>query len=139
MKRCAEQAPGAKDPERIDNWVRPEVRELAAYTVPESYGCIKLDAMENPYSWPEELVGAWLEVLRNVRLNRYPDGDARALKDRLAIYLDLPSGLDLLLGNGSDELIQMVGLTVGGPGRCLVAPEPTFAMYRMIAKIAGLE
>ncbi|MGH8507858.1 MAG: histidinol-phosphate transaminase [Gammaproteobacteria bacterium] len=139
MKRCAEQAAGAKDPARIDDWVRLEVREIAAYTVPESHGYIKLDAMENPYSWPDHLVGAWLDVVRHVRLNRYPDGDARALKELLAIYLDLPSELDLLLGNGSDELIQMIGLTVGGPGRCLLAPEPTFAMYRMIAKITGLE
>ncbi|MGH8514517.1 MAG: hypothetical protein ACREV8_11385, partial [Gammaproteobacteria bacterium] len=102
MKRCTEQAPGAINPARIDDWVRPEVRELAAYAVPEAHGCIKLDAMENPYSWPEELADAWLEVLRHVQLNRYPDGEARALKDRLATYLKLPSGSDLLLGNGSD-------------------------------------
>jgi len=124
---------------RIERWVRPAVRVLSAYHVPESTGYVKLDAMENPYPWPEELVAPWLEVLKDVHLNRYPDAEAASLKSRLRAHLQLPSGVELVLGNGSDELIQMVCLALAGPGRVLLAPEPTFAMYRIIAGITGLE
>jgi histidinol-phosphate aminotransferase len=124
---------------RIDRWVRPAVRALSAYHVPESAGYVKLDAMENPYSWPEELVAPWLDALKGVHLNRYPDAEAAALKSRLRTHLELPSGVELVLGNGSDELIQMLCLALAGPSRVLLAPEPTFAMYRIIAGITGLE
>jgi histidinol-phosphate aminotransferase len=123
---------------RIARWVRPEVRALSAYQVPEDQGFLKLDAMENPYRLPSDLVEAWVEVLRQVPLNRYPDGEGRGLKRRLGVYLGVPEGAALLLGNGSDELIQMISLTVGGPGRVLLTPEPGFSMYRVIGTVAGL-
>ncbi len=124
--------------ERVARWIRPEVRRLSAYHVPDPGDAIKLDAMENPYPWPEALVDAWLERLRRVSLNRYPDPAARALRRRLAEAMDVPPGMDLLLGNGSDELIQMLILAVAGPNRSVLAPEPTFVMYRMLAEIVGL-
>lgn len=123
---------------RIATWVRPEIRSLTAYRVPEDGGFVKLDAMENPYRLPPEVLEAWLEVLRTVPLNRYPDGEGRALKRRLRNYLGVPEGADVLLGNGSDELIQMLCLSVAGPGRVLLTPEPGFSMYRVIATVAGL-
>lgn len=123
---------------RIARWVRPEVRALRAYQVPENQGFLKLDAMENPYRLPTEIVAAWVEVLRQVPLNRYPDGEGRVLKRRLGAYLGVPEDAELLLGNGSDELIQMLALTVGGPGRVLVTPEPGFSMYPVIGTVAGL-
>jgi len=123
---------------RIARWVRPEIRALSAYHVPDPGRMIKLDAMENPYTWPEEMVDAWLERLRGVGLNRYPDPGARQLQARLREAMAVPEGSALLLGNGSDEIIQMLALTVGGLGRTLLAPEPGFAMYRMIATFAGM-
>ncbi len=123
---------------RIVRWIRPDVRALVPYHVPDSLGFVKLDAMENPYPWPQELMNAWLTTLQSVALNRYPDAEARSLKSRLREYLGLPDDTELVLGNGSDELIQMLGLTVAGPGRTLLTPEPGFAMYRVIAEITGL-
>jgi len=123
---------------RIEQWIRPEIRALPAYHVAEPQNLIKLDAMENPYTWPPALVEAWLEVLRGVSLNRYPDPDAAKLKQGLRRAFDIPAEMDLLLGNGSDELIQMINLAVAGPGRVALAPEPTFSMYRMIATSTGL-
>ncbi len=41
--------------ELVKRWVRPAIRELSAYHVQEAEGLIKLDAMENPYSWPDAL------------------------------------------------------------------------------------
>ena len=118
--------------------MRPAVRELRPYHIEDAAGLIKLDAMENPHPWPAELRGAFVEALRSVEPNRYPDGEARALKQRLRGYLGLSDDTGLLLGNGSDELIQMIGLTVGGPGRCLLCPEPSFSMYRILAAVTGM-
>jgi histidinol-phosphate aminotransferase len=124
--------------DKIARCVRPEIRALAAYHVPDAGGLIKLDAMENPYTWPEWLVEEWLGVLREVSLNRYPDPTARPLRARLREAMGVPPGMELLLGNGSDELIQMIALAVGGANRVVLAPEPSFAMYRIIATLAGM-
>ncbi len=119
-------------------WIRPEIRALKAYHVPDPGDSIKLDAMENPYAWPEALVDAWLEVLRDVELNRYPDPGARALTERLRDAMQVPENARIVLGNGSDELIQMLALSVAQPDRIILAPDPTFVMYRMIAEVAGM-
>jgi len=119
--------------------IRPEIRALSAYRVPHAQGLIKLDAMENPYTWPPDLVEAWLARLREVHLNRYPDPQATSLKKRLREAMAIPPDAGLILGNGSDELIQLVILAVAAPGRVVLAPEPSFVMYRMIAAFAGMD
>jgi histidinol-phosphate aminotransferase len=124
---------------RIQQWVRPEIRALSAYHVQPAQGMIKLDAMENPYRWPDELVTAWVEKLRSAHLNRYPDPQAALVKDGLRREMGVPAGQDILLGNGSDEIIQMLALLVSARGRCVLAPEPGFVMYRMIATLTGLD
>ncbi len=123
----------------IDKLVRPEIRALRAYHVPEAKGLIKLDAMENPYPWPDELREAWLAELRGADVNRYPDPRATELQRALRCAMGVPDDMDLLLGNGSDELIQMLALSVAVPGRKLLSFEPGFVMYRMIALFVGLE
>ena len=125
--------------QRVDHWVRPAIRELGAYAVPDASGLIKLDAMENPYAWPESLVEQWLATLREVRLNRYPDPASRQLTDTLRRVMQIPDSAAVLLGNGSDELIQIIALTLSGRSRMMVAPEPGFVMYRMIATFASME
>ena len=107
--------------------------------MPDAEGLIKLDAMENPYSWPPEMVEAWTEALREVTLNRYPDPGAAHLKQRLRDTFKIPAASAVLLGNGSDELIQMILMAVGGAGRVVVAPEPSFSMYRIISTNVGDE
>ncbi|MBK1704827.1 histidinol-phosphate transaminase [Halochromatium glycolicum] len=128
--------------------LRPEIQALSAYHVPDATGLIKLDAMENPYGWPNALRDDWLRALRDAELNRYPDPRAGALQTALREAMAIPAGMDLLLGNGSDELIQMLALAVAAPGQgtgreparpTLLALEPGFVMYRMIALFAGLE
>jgi histidinol-phosphate aminotransferase len=128
----------ASSTDTIERLVRRELRELTAYQVPDAGDLIKLDAMENPYPWPAGLVSDWLEELRGVALNRYPDPQAAALKSRLRSVLGVPEAAAVILGNGSDELIQMIVQAVAAPGRVILAPEPTFVMYRQIATVAGL-
>lgn len=124
--------------DQIEKLVRPEIQALKSYHVPDSRGLIKLDAMENPYPWPEALKPAWLEALRRVDLNRYPDPAAAALKQRLREALAVPDDAELLLGNGSDELIQMILLSLARPGAVVLAPTPTFVMYAQIATAVGM-
>lgn len=123
----------------IEQWVRPEIRALHAYHVPDAHNMIKLDAMENPYTWPAYLRGEWAEVLQETSVNRYPDPGARALKERLRDVYAIDEQFEILLGNGSDEIIQLIAMAVAAPGRKILAPEPAFVMYRMIAGFAGMD
>jgi histidinol-phosphate aminotransferase len=122
----------------VDKWVRPEIRELSAYHVPNASGFIKLDAMENPYHWPDAMVKEWLEILRNTELNRYPDPAASELSKQLRNSMHVPASMQLLLGNGSDELIQMIMMAVSGADRIVMSPEPGFVMYKMIATFLNM-
>lgn len=123
----------------VESLIRPEVRALSAYHVADASGYVKLDAMENPYTWPEAMIADWLERLRSAPLNRYPDPSPAKLKALLRQTNGVPQGMEILLGNGSDEIIQMLLMAVAGPGVTLLAPEPTFVMYRQIASSLGLE
>ncbi len=122
----------------VSHWVRPEIRSLAAYHVQSATGLIKLDAMENPYTWPEELRDSWVELLRSTDVNRYPDPAAQALSERLVEAMAVPAGMRVLLGNGSDELIQMIAMSLSGPSRCVLSVDPGFVMYRLIATFCGM-
>ena len=124
--------------DKIKSLLRPELQQLSAYHVPPATGFIKLDAMENPYDWPEDLVNEWLQCLRGVKPNRYPDPAAAALRTALVSAFHIPVESKLLLGNGSDELIQIILMAVAGQNAVILAPEPTFVMYRQIAVSLGL-
>ena len=117
----------------VTKWIRPQISALAAYHVPDAAGLLKLDAMENPYRWPEPMIDEWLSVLKEVELNRYPDPAADELKGLLRSCFAIPSPAAVLLGNGSDELIQMILMAVSGRERVVMSVEPSFVMYRMIA------
>lgn len=128
----------------IKQWIRPEIRALNAYHVPPATNCIKLDAMENPYQWPESMVDEWLGLVKEVELNRYPDPSASELKDSLRKSMLVPEGADILLGNGSDELIQMIMMAVArkdqnGKDRTVLSVDPSFVMYDMVATYAGMK
>ncbi len=118
--------------------LRPELLASKAYSIAPSTGLIKLDAMENPYGLPELLRKAWLESLADAPLNRYPDPHPDALITALKEHIDLPEGIDLMLGNGSDELIQILVTAVAGTGRPIMAVDPSFVMYRLLAEQLGL-
>ena len=121
---------------RIAATVRSDVRALGRYDVPDASGCIKLDAMENPYTLPPELAGALGAAVSRVAVNRYPDAGGARVKEALRDALALPADAGLLLGNGSDELIQIITTAVAQPGACILAPDPTFVMYRINATLA---
>jgi histidinol-phosphate aminotransferase len=106
--------------------------------VPSAAGMIKLDAMENPYIWPAVAREAWADLLKEVPINRYPDASGEMVKDALRKEMGVNEQYDILLGNGSDEIIQMLAMAVAKPGATILAPEPGFVMYKMIATFCGL-
>ena len=119
--------------------LRPELRKLSAYQVADASGLMKLDAMENPYDWSPELRQAWLQHLAQAQLNRYPQPDPAALKEKLRSRFGPHSEAAIILGNGSDELIQLLALAVAKPGACALNVSPSFSMYSIIAELVGLK
>ena len=123
---------------RIEQFVRPEIRELKAYQVGDANNLIKMDNMENPYLWDSSVVTQWHEALNHTSVNRYPDPEARELQVTLRKTMALPDSAGLILGNGSDELIQMICMALAKPGATLLAPSPTFVMYKMLAIMTNM-
>src|SRR5690606_5278307 len=113
--------------------VREDILPLKAYHVAPATGMVKLDAMENPYGLPDDLRAELGELAAATALNRYPDPTAPELRARLRKAFDIPADAGLLIGNGSDELITLVTQTLARPDAVMLAPEPSFAMYRMNA------
>ena len=118
--------------------IRPEILALSAYHVADAAGLVKLDAMENPYRLPDGLRGELGGLLGEAAINRYPDPRAPGVQQALRGAFGIGPEYDILLGNGSDELIQILAMALARPGATLLAVEPSFVMYRMIAGFAGL-
>jgi len=111
--------------------IRSDIKALSAYHVPDSSGMIKLDAMENPFTLPDTLQEQWCKCLAGVDINRYPDADMAELRGQIATRAGVHAN-QILLGNGSDEIIQMILMAVRA-GTCVV-PAPTFVMYDLISR-----
>ena len=121
-----------------EDLVRPEILALKAYPVPPSEGMVKLDAMENPYTLPDDLRRELAATLARVDLNRYPAPSPQKLREVIARRMNVPAGMEVLLGNGSDELIQMLITALARPGATMMYPSPTFVMYSMGATFSGM-
>ena len=122
----------------INQLVRPEILALNAYHVPVSAGMIKLDAMENPYLVPASLRGEIAAAVSVAAINRYPDPSAQLLRQKIRELLQLSDDMEVLLGNGSDELIQLLAMAVNQPNATVLSVEPSFVMYKMIATFLGM-
>ena len=120
-------SPKIKD---INRLIKPQVRKLAAYHIDETPCRIKLDAMENPFPPPANVNREIGKAVQEAFINRYPDPSALRLKKAVATLWGMDSEL-MILGNGSDELIQAIILAFGGP---VLIPVPTFAMYEITSR-----
>jgi histidinol-phosphate aminotransferase len=127
--------------------IRPDVQAMHAYAIQDSAGMVKLDAMENPHRLPQALQEKLGQRLGALALNRYPDARVNDLRQALARYAAMPEGFDLMLGNGSDELISLLALACAVPASSVngfkkagvLAPVPGFVMYAMSAQLQGLD
>lgn len=123
-------------PEQI---IREDIRTIKAYHVQPAEGLVKLDAMESPYSLPQSLQREIADALSRVELNRYPDPTAPALVRRLRETMDIGAEYDILLGNGSDEIIHIIVQSIARRGAVVMAARPSFVMFGQYADFAGLE
>jgi histidinol-phosphate aminotransferase len=124
--------------ERVKQVLRRDVIAMSAYHVADARGMIKLDAMENPYALPVELQAEIGRIAAQAPLNRYPDPAAAQLIEALRVSMAVPAGIELMLGNGSDELIQLLVLAAAKPGATVLGVEPSFAMYPLVARSCGV-
>ena len=122
---------------RVEDVVRPEVLALTAYRVDRATFPVKLDANESPFAPSPALQAAIGEALRALPIHRYPDPEARELRELLGSRLGVTAE-QIILGNGSDELIQMLLMAVGAPGAPVMAPVPSFSLYELAARSLGL-
>ena len=121
-----------------EDLIRPEILALKAYQVGDAENMVKLDAMENPYPLPEQMRRQLAQVLANTELNRYPEPTGKKLRELIARKMQVPAGMELLLGNGSDDLIQIITMALARPGAVMMYPGPTFVMYAMNATFFGM-
>ncbi|MEU5684354.1 histidinol-phosphate transaminase [Streptomyces venezuelae] len=130
---------------RIDDLpVRDELRGKSPYGAPQLDVPVRLNTNENPYPLPEPLVERIAERVREAArdLNRYPDRDAVELRTELARYLTRTGGHEVTrahvwAANGSNEVIQQLLQTFGGPGRTAIGFEPSYSMHGLIARGTG--
>jgi histidinol-phosphate aminotransferase len=118
--------------------IRKDVQSMHAYAIQDSAGMVKLDAMENPHCLNADLQKALGERLGALALNRYPGERVNELRHALAAYAGMPEGFDIMLGNGSDELISLLAMACDVPGASILSPLPGFVMYAMSAQLQGL-
>jgi histidinol-phosphate aminotransferase len=124
--------------------IRQDVQSMHAYAIQDSAGMVKLDAMENPFQLLPELQAELGKRLGALAINRYPDGRVNTLREVLAQQAGMPQGYDIMLGNGSDELISLLSLACAVPQDAttgtrpvVLAPTPGFVMYAVSAQLQG--
>ena len=125
--------------ERFKQTIRQDVQSMHAYAIQPSAGFVKLDAMENPFRLPPQMQAELGERLGRVAINRYPVKCVADVAAALSRFVDLPAGNKLIVGNGSDELIDILSAACDVPGAVVLAPLPGFVMYEMSARLRGLK
>jgi histidinol-phosphate aminotransferase len=123
---------------RLQHTIRQDVQSMHGYAIQPSAGLVKLDAMENPFGLPPALRRELGERLAQVAMNRYPVQCVADLVAALSRHAALPAGCRLIVGNGSDELIDILSVACDVPGATVLAPLPGFVMYEMSARLRGL-
>ena len=120
----------------VKSRISESVRSVSAYSVPRVDCSVKLDGNESPYDLEGEEKLALSGRLAKLPVNRYPDPEALGVRTSLSRAVDFPAE-GILLGNGSDEIIQMIVEVFGGKSGRVLAPSPTFSMYRITSLILG--
>src|SRR2546427_3644123 len=116
--------------------IKPEVRAQQAYTLPAPAAARKLNQNESPFDARDGVKDAVLAAARAAPWNRYPPYSPAELLERLARQHGwTPDGV--LVGNGSNELIQATLAVTVGQGTPVVTPVPTFTLYGLLAAVYG--
>ena len=123
----------------LSDLIRADIQMQKAYVVadvPADY--IKLDAMELPYQFPLEMKQELATELVQAAINRYPNSATCGLQTALRTVFPIPEQAQMVLGNGSDELIQLITMLLAKPNAVMLAIEPSFVMYQRNADLFGM-
>ena len=115
---------------------RDDLGDLEGYHSPQVDVAVRLNTNESPYPPPPEFFEAWTAEVSRANAHRYPDRAARALRGALGGFLGVPAGR-VFCANGSNEVLQTLLLTYGGPGRTAMVFEPSYVLHAHIARITG--
>lgn len=117
---------------------RNKLAEMPSYDVVERDWNIKVNANESGMNLPPLVEERVMSRLSRVAFNRYPNEDLEMLME--AIGRNFGLGVEnVLIGNGSSEIIEKIFYCFGGRGRKIVFPQPSFSMYHIYAKAAEAE
>jgi histidinol-phosphate aminotransferase len=130
--------PTAQGGDAVKSRVKKGIQRLSAYSVPHVECRVKLDGNESPFSLPSEILERVVEEIKVVPINRYPDPEAKVLREKISRMTGFPTK-GIVLGNGSDELIGMLMTTFSSETGTVLYPVPTFSMYRITGIALGLE
>ncbi|MCD6308972.1 MAG: histidinol-phosphate transaminase [Candidatus Latescibacteria bacterium] len=122
----------------VTECVKPCVRDIAAYTLREYDHEIKINQNENPQDVPADIKRGILDFAMTRSWSRYPPFNPSELRGLLADYSDWTAD-GVLVGNGSNEIIQALMEIFLSPGDALVLPSPTFTVYRLVGTVLGAE
>jgi histidinol-phosphate aminotransferase len=117
---------------------RDDLRALEGYHSPQLDVAVRLNTNESPFPPPDAFVAEWLDELGALAFHRYPDRAAARLRAALGAHLGQPAER-IFPANGSNEVLQTLLLTYGGPGRRALVFEPTYALHQHIARITATE
>ncbi|WP_028463912.1 histidinol-phosphate transaminase [Nesterenkonia alba] len=129
--------------QRLDRLpLRDELKGQEPYGAPQLTVKAMLNVNETTYDVPADVVDAITKEVRAAAetLNRYPDREFTALREKLADFLnrDLPtpdlSAENIWAANGSNEVMQHILQAFAGPGRSVLAFPPTYSMYPLYAR-----
>ncbi|RUM31154.1 MAG: histidinol-phosphate transaminase [Aquifex sp.] len=112
------------------------IKSLSAYKTEVSPASVRLSSNEFPYDFPEDIKAKILEEIKKIPLNKYPDPEAKELKEIIADFFGVKTE-NVILGNGSDELIYYISMAIGELYLPVYIPIPTFPMYEISAKVLG--
>lgn len=118
--------------------VRDDLKDLKSYEVPVTRASVELDSNENPWNLPAEVLKDVLDKIGGIDFNRYPEIGGGWLKQNLADGYRLGSE-NLMVGNGSNEVILNLLQAFGGPGRKAILFTPTYSMHGVLCRIASTE
>ncbi len=122
----------------LEKYFKPEVLRVRGYHLAKRAATIKLDQNENTFGFPGFLKENFWQRAQQLNWERYPDFQMERLTERIADYVQMPAE-NVLVGSGSNSLIQALLMVTLAPGDRFIVPEPTFTLYGLFGKMLGAE
>lgn len=123
----------------VEQWVRPGIQAMKGYTPGEQPRglprLVKLNTNENPYGAPDVVLDAVRQAVGDT-LRKYPEPTAAPVREAAARAFKLNPD-QVLVGNGSDDILTIILRTFVEPGRVVIAPDPTYSLYKPLTDIQG--